>query len=186
MPLDLSSPFKKSRKISCTALFLCLCPPGDRWCDTPGFAPLLSQAPQHVGSSETRVSHLQNLLWPPVYLLSHFPCIQYVQNIVAVFGGGCSIISHSSLAFPLWWWRVFCSFFFRCGDLRELSAIHFPPALFVCLFVLIQSNGNQLGHTNAILYASIGPQLAQRAETTLAECYLANCGELVFPDRFSQ
>ena len=57
-----------------------------------------SQVPQHFRDA----SYFWGLLFPPVYLLGHFPSVRHVQGSTPtwVFEGGCRPMAHSGLGFP--------------------------------------------------------------------------------------
>ena len=53
-------------------------PPGDRWCDVLGFVPACSVSSSSALQIFRETSHLWGLLFPPVYLLGHFPSLRHV------------------------------------------------------------------------------------------------------------
>ena len=99
-----------SRKIIQPFYFLCLSPPGNWWCDIPGFVPTGSVSSSSTLQIFKYISHLWWLLWlKSICSVISFDFgtsrIAYPQKS----SHGCGILLNASLGFPFHISLLFCS-----------------------------------------------------------------------------
>ena len=81
LTMALSHPFKEDiLEHFLFKVFPCLSPPGHQWCDVLGFVPACSVSSSLTLQIFQDASHLWGLLYPPMYLLGHFPSLWHVQD----------------------------------------------------------------------------------------------------------